>query len=296
MINQEGQACRKCGTAVVKKTPKNKKKRLKQSYYYEWYLYCPGCDTMYMVDEAKRFNKDRPIGMESTKTSPMTVYLGSPDNQVQASAAADMPVLLSFVLAGRHKFIEQYLPTWRALLLDCGAYSAMTRKINIDGHAYRDWYQKFEHIADAYAGIDDIDGDWKKSWANYNEFGGFPTIHDTDPPDFLADLIALAAERNKWIGIGLQPPREGKERWIRSVCDQIPKDFHVHGWALRSYTHIARLDSVDSTNWWRDAMDLRVVPLCKHLTYTEALEIVVKRYRRWTRTLRDPVPQTELFK
>jgi hypothetical protein len=43
-------------------------------------------------------------------------------------------------------------------------------------------------------------------------------------------------------------------------------------------------------------MDLRVVPLCKHLTYTEALEIVVKRYRRWTRTLRDPVPQTELFK
>jgi hypothetical protein len=171
MINQEGQACRKCGTAVVKKTPKNKKKRLKQAYYYEWYLYCPGCDTMYMVDEAKRFNVDRPIGMESTKTSPMTVYLGSPDNQVQASAAADMPVLLSFVLAGRHKFIEQYLPTWRALLLDCGAYSAMTRKINIDGHAYRDWYQKFEHIADAYAGIDDIDGDWKKSWANYNEFG-----------------------------------------------------------------------------------------------------------------------------
>ena len=60
MIKQEGQACRKCGTAVVKKTPKNKKKRLKQAYYYEWYLYCPGCDTMYMVNEAKRFNMDRP--------------------------------------------------------------------------------------------------------------------------------------------------------------------------------------------------------------------------------------------
>ncbi len=52
-ITQEGQPCRKCGTPVVKRTPQ---KRLKQtqSYYYEYYFYCPTCHTMYMVEEAKR--------------------------------------------------------------------------------------------------------------------------------------------------------------------------------------------------------------------------------------------------
>ena len=227
--------------------------------------------------------------------APLTVYLGSPDNQVQANAVKDMPVLLSFVLAGRHKFIDQFVPTFNRLLLDCGAYSAMTRKVTIDGHAYRDWYQRFDGLCDAYAGIDDISGDWRQSWKNYQEFGGFPTIHDTDPPEHLADLIALAADRGKWLGIGLQPPREGKEQFIRSVCEQVPDNYHIHGWALRAYTHINRLNSVDSTNWFRDAMDLRVLPLCRHLTYPETLEIIVKRYQRAHRKLREPIAQGQLF-
>lgn len=50
---EEGELCRKCGTPVEKRTPK-KKHKSKQSYYYEWYLYCPGCKTMYMVEDAKR--------------------------------------------------------------------------------------------------------------------------------------------------------------------------------------------------------------------------------------------------
>ena len=88
------------------------------------------------------------------------------------------------------------------------------------------------------------------------------------------------------------PPRQGKEKWIRAACDRIPDWLHVHGWALRAYTHIRRLDSVDSTNWFRDAMDLRVIPLLKHLTYGECLEIVVKRYVRWQRVIRDPKAET----
>ena len=74
----------------------------------------------------------------------------------------------------------------------------------------------------------------------------------------------------------------------------MPDDLHVHGWALRAYTHIRRLDSVDSTNWWRDAMDLRTLPALAHLTYGECLEIIVKRYQRWHRVIRDDV-QTPLF-
>jgi len=53
-ITEEGQPCRKCGTPVVKKTPKSKRKP-DQAYYYEYYLYCPGCETRYMVEDAKRY-------------------------------------------------------------------------------------------------------------------------------------------------------------------------------------------------------------------------------------------------
>ena len=52
-ITEEGQPCRKCGTPVVKRTPKGKRKP-DQAYYYEYYLYCPGCQTRYMVEDAKR--------------------------------------------------------------------------------------------------------------------------------------------------------------------------------------------------------------------------------------------------
>lgn len=50
---EEGEPCRKCGTPVEKRIPR-KKRKARQSYYFEWYLYCPGCKAMYMVEEAKR--------------------------------------------------------------------------------------------------------------------------------------------------------------------------------------------------------------------------------------------------
>jgi ribonuclease HI len=52
-ITSEGQPCRKCSTPVIKKTPHTKPKE-NQTYYYEYYLSCPNCKTMYMVEEAKR--------------------------------------------------------------------------------------------------------------------------------------------------------------------------------------------------------------------------------------------------
>jgi hypothetical protein len=52
-ITAAGQPCRKCGTPVVRKTPARKRKP-GQTYYYEFYLYCRACKTMYIVDAAKR--------------------------------------------------------------------------------------------------------------------------------------------------------------------------------------------------------------------------------------------------
>lgn len=53
-MTEEGQPCRKCNTPVVKRVPKKKTVKPGQSYYYDWYLYCSGCKSMYMVEAAKR--------------------------------------------------------------------------------------------------------------------------------------------------------------------------------------------------------------------------------------------------
>jgi ribonuclease HI len=59
-ITREGQPCRKCATPVVRKIPKRSRKQ-GQQYYFEYYLFCPNCHTMYMVEEAKRsLTADRP--------------------------------------------------------------------------------------------------------------------------------------------------------------------------------------------------------------------------------------------
>ena len=100
---------------------------------------------------------------------------------------------------------------------------------------------------DAIAGLDDITGNWRRSMENYASFpGGFPTYHESDPPELLPELVAMAAERGQWLGLGLLPPRNGKDGWVTETLANIPEGIHVHGWAMRAYTHHRRLDSVDS--------------------------------------------------
>ena len=219
------------------------------------------------------------------------IYLASPNTQQQAEHAAGMPVLFSF--ACYSPWLDGYQHTFQRLLIDSGAYSAFTTGKSIDLAAYAAWAERWVGHADAIAGLDDIAGNWRKSLANYESFPlGFPTIHDTDPPELLRDLVPLARERGGWIGIGLEPPRQGKERFVRWACDNIPEDLHIHGWALRAYSHVRRIDSMDSTNWWRDAMQLRRdLPW---LTYGETLELVIKRYQRENRIFREDT-QAVLF-
>jgi ribonuclease HI len=50
---REGEPCRKCGTAVVKRSPR-KPPKPSQTVWYEYYMYCPNCQTTYMVEEGKR--------------------------------------------------------------------------------------------------------------------------------------------------------------------------------------------------------------------------------------------------
>jgi hypothetical protein len=224
----------------------------------------------------------------------VTVYLASPNTQQQAEHVCDMPVLLSYAIWT--PWMEKYQASFRRVLIDSGAYSELTGNAKVDILQYREWSERWLPHADAIAGLDDIRGDWRRSLKNYEAIPwSFPTIHDSDPPELLKDLVSIAAERNRWLGIGLVPPRDGKERFIRWVLDNVPEDFHIHGWALRAYTRIRRFNSVDSTNWWRDAMAIRKdLPW---LTYGECLAIIVKRYVRETRTLEPlaSLDQRDLF-
>lgn len=55
IIKNEGDLCRKCSGKVIKKQPIKKVIKPNQAYYYEYYLLCPNCKTMYFTDEAKIF-------------------------------------------------------------------------------------------------------------------------------------------------------------------------------------------------------------------------------------------------
>jgi ribonuclease HI len=58
-IEKAGDLCRKCNVPVILKIPTHKKPKEDQSYYYEYYLFCPQCKTMYMVEDAKRFTENQ---------------------------------------------------------------------------------------------------------------------------------------------------------------------------------------------------------------------------------------------
>lgn len=58
-IEKPGDLCRKCNIPVILKNPTHKKPKEDQTYYYEYYLFCPQCKTMYMVEEAKRFTENQ---------------------------------------------------------------------------------------------------------------------------------------------------------------------------------------------------------------------------------------------
>jgi hypothetical protein len=222
------------------------------------------------------------------------VFLASPGTQQQAEHVCDMPVLLSFAIY--RPWLDRYQQSFRRILIDSGAFSEMNTGAVVDLAEYADWSERWRGRADAVAGLDDIRGDWRRSLRNYEAMPdglGFPTFHDSDPDELLDDLIPIARARGGWLGLGLVPPRTDKEKWVRAACDRIPADIHVHGWALREYTHVCRLDSVDSTSWFRAAFTIR--SQLPWLTYGEALEIVVKRYVRERRVIRDPSAERDLF-
>lgn len=208
---------------------------------------------------------------------------------MHAHFCAGMPVLLSFAVAGRSRWIWDYIPSFGRVLVDSGAYSELTGAAKVDLAEYVDWKDRLPWC-DAWAGLDDISGNWRRSLENYKA-GGFPTIHEADPIELLDELVPMARERGGWIGLGLTPPRHGKEATVRAILECIPDDLHVHGWACQGYAHLPRFDSFDSTNWFRDSWKIK--NQCPWLTPAECVEVIVKRYQRQGRMVESPTTSAQ---
>ncbi len=242
-------------------------------------------------------NCSRVFRMGAGVRVPVTVFLASPQSRFQAHFLVDMPVLVSFALW--KKWLSRFQQSWGPMLLDSGAFSEFTGGAKVDLDAYADFVAEWGWRCEAVAGLDDISGNWRRSLKNYERLG-FPTMHNSDPPELLKDLIPIARERGSWIGLGVKPEnghREYAEGWIERTLDLIPPDLHVHGWAMRGFLGYRRINSVDSTNWYRDAHKVlaRGIPL-PWLTEGEAIEIVIKRYKREKRVYHPENEQLELLK
>lgn len=216
----------------------------------------------------------------------MRIYLGSPISALQHHAVKDMPVLLSYAHYRSRNDWQQWVPSYGRIMLDSGAFSVMNSGVQIDLPAYVEWAQRIP--CDAWAGLDSIDGDWKQSLENYKH-GGFPTLHDTDPGSelFLDELIGIAREHCGWIGLGLKPPRTGKQTWVRDAIARIRSaapDLWIHGWALTGYSSCG-FDSVDSTYWYRESHRILRDFNQYLITPGEALDIMVRKIQRQHRVV-----------
>jgi hypothetical protein len=54
-ITREGQWCRKCLTPVVRQSHLTPPESYVGGYYFEWWLFCPKCKTMYFLEDAKHW-------------------------------------------------------------------------------------------------------------------------------------------------------------------------------------------------------------------------------------------------
>jgi hypothetical protein len=237
-----------------------------------------------------------------------TVYLSSPQNQMQAAALVGMPVLLSFALDARAKWLQRYIPTFDRVVVDSGAYSEMSSGKRVDLDAYGAWLDDFAPKADAAAALDDIRGDWKRSLANWDQQPHtFPSLHDSDPPEYIDAVLERLQDSGRarlrdtdrqWVGIGLVPPRRN-HAFVLRMLRVIPQGVHVHCFALRTIAPevlaVRGPDvSFDSTNWLLDARaPAQAFPW---LTPAECVEIIVKRYQRVqpTASTNPPTEQTTL--
>ena len=168
------------------------------------------------------------------------------------------------------KIIEQKISD--DVFLDCGAWSAFTKNVNIDIDTYLDYIKSHKDYFTVAASLDviptgDVNKSAEDSYDNYvylkkligNEFPLVPTYHKGEPLNYLKKLLCYPDV--DYIGIGgmlgyKDTAKNHREAFLDSIFDIIQKehpDIKVHLFGL---TDLSLLDkypiySADSTTWLR---------------------------------------------
>jgi hypothetical protein len=148
-----------------------------------------------------------------------------------------------------------------SFFLDSGAYSAMTRKVNIDIDQYIEFIKKNKKYLDVYANLDVIgDADGGKSYENWKYMKSkgldpLPVYHAHADPKYLQ----LYIKETDYIAIGAISEMNTKQRlqsldktWRLFLLDSkgFPK-VKCHGFGLTASAIMSRYPwySVDSMSW-----------------------------------------------
>jgi len=143
------------------------------------------------------------------------------------------------------------------LFLDCGAFSAMTVKAQIDLAAYIAFCQEHAARFEVIASLDAI-GDWRTSLSNHTKMqqagiASIPTFHVQEPFSALIELL----QANDYIALGvagMQKRRAAVMRWL-AKCFKLREAYNptckFHGFALTSAEIMSVFPwySVDSSTW-----------------------------------------------
>lgn len=218
-----------------------------------------------------------------------TIYFAGVNTSPLCEAFIGLPVLESF--ADIRKVTGPYRALFDPVALDCGAFTVKTQGKTIDIYKYiqfclsRKGFYRFVASLDVIGGSSDEN---IRNWETMQAAGVncMPTWHSDEAISVLKDYCTKSAR----VGIGIvrplnkMPPRAEVKKTLDAAFAAIPATTKVHGWGLTNYTDYP-FDSVDSTTWMREFLDLRHykgqgASVLRHLTNRELLELVQKKYER----------------
>lgn len=160
----------------------------------------------------------------------------------------------------KDEFLKGVFKTQQKVFMDSGAFSALTRGIEIDIHEYCDFLHQYKDKMEVYACLDVI-GDFKGTQKNYDLMvskGLKPllTFHQGSPIEWLDEM----KDEHDWMALGgMVGTGSSKKKmmyWLDKCFSIIKTDSKVHGFGYTSSEGLKRYPfySVDSTSWLGGSM------------------------------------------
>ena len=173
--------------------------------------------------------------------------------------------LFSFYHERKRKFDQDALkPSDFRLFADSGAFSAWTRKEEIDIEEYSTFVRYHIGYLEAYAALDVIPTSThpealeqaaSMSWENYQNMiedglDPIPIYHYGESRKWLDKILESGC---KYIGLGGMGNANRRERlaWLDSIFNSLPNDINTHGFGVSVIDLLFRYPwySADSTTW-----------------------------------------------